>query len=307
MTYVKAFFFLTLLLLTEKSISGQSNANNSFKSKIETINSQIAKAYIDKNFETIISYYNIDATCMPEYHKTLYNKNDISKYFQQWFVATKSNNYNRTIYDVEKIKDYLIEIGTFENDFIKADNDSFVYKGKYLRFWKIKKNKTLTILSDIWGADEDLDRSKFPSIENKESDIIPKYFVNAKVNKEVEKRNKTISDLIVKRDGGQHSTFYSTDAIYMPYYKPMLIGFEKIKSYYIEHEKAGDINIDSLQINASKIIDIADFVLVEGYYGVKWRTIDSANNGVVTGKNITIWKRNDKGILMIYRQMVNHD
>src|SRR5258708_6856824 len=189
MTYIKTFFFLTLLLLKETSISGQSKENNSFESQIEAINSQIAKAYFDKNFETIISYYNNDATCMPEYHKTLYNKSDISKYFQQWFLATKSNNYNRTIYDIENIKDYLIEIGTFKNDFIKADNDSFVYKGKYLRFWKIEKNKTLTIISDIWGANEDLDRSKFPSIENKESAIIPKYLLSTKVNKEVEKRN----------------------------------------------------------------------------------------------------------------------
>lgn len=305
MTYSKAFFLLTLLLLMEISISGQSN--NNFKDKIKSINSRITKAYMDKNVETIISYYNIGATCMPEYHKTLYNKSDISKYFQQWFSATKSNIYSRTIYDVENIKDYLIEVGTFQNDFVKADNDSFVYKGKYIRFWKIEKNKTLTILSDIWGAVDYLDRSKFPSIENAETDIMPNYSVSQKVEKEVEKRNQTITELVIKRQGEQHSTFFSQDAIYMPYYKPMLIGIDSVKSYFVEHEKVGDVNIDSLQIKASKIIDLGNVVFEQGYYGVKWRTMDSKNEGVVTGKSINIWKRNEKGVLMLYRQMVNHD
>lgn len=306
MTNIKTFFLLTLLLLIKTSIRGQSKAKNDFKSKIETINSQMSKEYIDKNAEAIVSYYNVDGTCMPEYHKTLYKKSDILKYFQQWFAATKSNIYNRTIYDVETIKDYIIEIGTFRNAFIKTDNDSFVYKGKYIRFWKIEKNKTLTILSDIWGADDYLDRSKFPSIENTESDIIPKYAVNAKVREEVKNRNKIITELVIKRKGEQHSTFFSQDAIYMPYYKPMLIGFDSVKSYFIEHEKFGDVNIDSLQINASKIIDIGNFIMEQGYYGVRWRSNDN-NTGVVTGKSINIWKRNHKGILMLYRQMVNHD
>lgn len=305
MTYSKAFLFLTLLLLMETSISGQSN--NNFKDKIKSINSRITKAYMDKNVATIISYFNIGATCMPEYHKTLYNKSDISKYFQQWFAATKSNIYSRTIYDVENIKDYLIEVGTFQNDFVKTDNDSFVYKGKYIRFWKIEKNTTLTILSDIWGAADYLDRSKFPSIENAETDIMPNYSVSQKVKKEVEKRNQTITELVIKRQGEQHSTFFSQDAIYMPYYKPMLIGIDSVKSYFVEHEKVGDVNIDSLQIKASKIIDLGNVVFEQGYYGVKWRTMDSKNKGVVTGKSINIWKRNEKGVLMLYRQMVNHD
>ncbi|MBH2003209.1 MAG: hypothetical protein I8H66_00835 [Sphingobacteriia bacterium] len=305
MMYNKAFLLMTFLLLMETTTSGQ--FNNNFKDKIKSINSLIAKAYLDKNVETIISYYNIGATCMPEYHKALYNKSDISKYFQQWFVATKSNIYSRTIYDVENIKGYLIEVGTFQNDFVKADNDSFVYKGKYIRFWKIEKNKTLTILSDIWGAVDYLDRSRFPLIENTETDVMPNYSVTRKVKKEVEKRNQTIAELVIKRQGEQHSTFFSQDAIYMPYYKPMLIGIDSVKSYFVEHEKVGDVNIDSLQIKASKIIDLGNIVFEQGYYGVKWRTMDSKNEGVVKGKSINIWKRNEKGVLMLYRQMVNHD
>jgi len=289
------------------SIRGQANVNDSFENKIETINRQIDKAYIDNNVEAILSYYNSYATCMPEYHRTLHNKSDILTYFQQWFAATKSNNSSRAIYSVEKINDYLIEIGTFKNEFIKADNSPFVYKGKYFRIWKIEKNKTLTILSEIWGSDEDLDRAQFPFIKNTELDIVSEYFANAKIRKEIESRNNVISNLITKRDGEQHSTFYSRDAIYMPYYRPMLIGFEKIKTYYMDHERAGDINIDSLQITPNRIIDTGNFVFVEASYGVKWRTIDGASNGVVAGKNITVWKRNDKGVLMIYRQMVNHD
>lgn len=305
MTYTNKIVLLAFLLLVETPVAG--HPGNSFEKRIESINTRISEAYIHKNSEVITSYYNSGATCMPEYHKTLYNKSDISDYFQQWFAATNSNTYSRTIYKVEKAKDYLVEIGTFRNDFTLANDDSFHYKGKYLRIWRIEKNKSLTIISDIWGADDYLDRSKFPSIQNTGTEIIPRYSINQKVKKEVENRNQGITELVINRQGEQHSTYFSPDAIYMPYYKPMLTGIDSVKSYFIEHEKAGDITIDSLQINAGKIIDLGNIIFEQGYYGVKWRTIDSKNAGVVTGKSINIWKRNEKGILMLYRQMVNHD
>ncbi len=86
----------------------------------------------------------------------------------------------------------------------------------------------------------------------------------------------------------------------------MLVGIEKVKAYFIEHEKPGDVQIASLQINTSKIIDMGNFVLEHGYYRIAG---NSGNNAswVVTGKSINLWKRDEKGTLLLYRQMVNHD
>jgi ketosteroid isomerase-like protein len=298
---------LVILLLLGTRANGQSEAKNSFKRQIETINNQISKAYKDQDEKIIVSFFGVDATCMPEYHKALYRKEDISKYFQRWFASTKSNTYSRNIVEVQNTQDYIIETGTFTNEFVNTNNISFVYKGKYIRFWKIEKNNKLTIISDIWGADDYLDRTKFPVIENIGTDVLPAYLAKTKIENEIGKRNQYITALVVARNGEAHSWIFAKDAVYMPYYKPMLIGFDNVKAYFIEHEKAGDVNIDSLQIKTSKVIEIGNVVFEQGYYGVKWRAIDNTSQGVVTGKSINIWKRDRKGTLMLYRQMVNHD
>jgi ketosteroid isomerase-like protein len=303
---IKTFVLLISLLLAALSVDAQSPINTDTKNQIEIINRKLSQAYNEENIALIVSYYNVHGTCMPEYNRALYNRNDISDYFRQWFAATKSNSYYRTIYEIEIFKNYVIETGIFRNGIVKNSNDSLLYKGKYIRFWKVDKDQNFTILSDIWGADDYLDRSQLPTIESAASDIIPKYKANEKLIKEVEARNQLITELVKNRQGEQHATLFTEDAIYMPYYKPMLLGLDSIKSYFVEHEKVGDIHIDSLQINASKIIGVENFVLEQGYYRVQWRSNDN-NTGVVTGKSINLWKRNDKGILMLYRQMVNHD
>jgi ketosteroid isomerase-like protein len=307
MSKISVMVVFKILFLTGTSIYGQPNAKHTFRSKLEKINSVLSVAFRNENAAIIAGYYTVEAACMPEYHKAVFKRADIERYFQKWFEATGSNTYSRVIYDVEKTGHYLIELGTFYNNFLKACNDSFRYQGKYIRIWKIGKNKALAIVLDIWGTDDYLDRGKFPFIEDFGSEPIPVFTVAMAIREEIRKRNAAIRDLVVSRNGEKHSAFFTSDAIYMPYYKPMLIGFDSVKSYFIEHEKPGDVYIDSLKINTNKIIDAGTIVFEQGYYGVKWRTMDSKNEGVVTGKSINIWKRNKKAVLMLYRQMVNHD
>ena len=297
---------ILVTLMSISSLGQNSEPTDKLKTRLQSINIELADAFLKKNIEVISKYYNREAVCMPEYHRTLTGKNDILQYFQQWFKATVSNNYKRTIYEVQLLNGYLLETGTFKNDFTKTDSDLFVYEGKYVRIWKVEEKETLTILSEIWGASDYLDRTKLPSLGNGKRDGITEYDADKRIIEEVKERNRIITELVKNRRGEEHATFFTKDAVYMPYYLPMLIGLDNIKSYFIEHEKPGDINIDSLQINASNIIDMGNFVLEHGYYGVRWRSNDN-NTGIVTGKSINLWKRDDKGTLMLYRQMVNHD
>lgn len=295
------------ILLTCAGLTSLAHETDNFKDKIQSINNEIEKNLIDEKVNGVLNYYTTESVVMPEFHKTLYGKENIHLYFQYWLDMVNVNSFKRTIYEIHTINNgFLLETGTFKNNFTQANNDSFLYEGKYIRIWNIGDKDSLTIISEIWGSNSYLDRAKFPSIENNKSDNIPGYRVSRKIKEEVRSQNQIITDLVKNRDGEKHSTFFTTDAIYMPYYMPMLVGIKKVRSYFIEHEKPGDVQIDSLQINTSKIIDMGNFALEHGYYRIRGKG-ENNTSWVVTGKSINLWKRDKKGKLMLYRQMVNHD
>jgi ketosteroid isomerase-like protein len=113
-----------------------------------------------------------------------------------------------------------------------------------------------------------------------------------------------IAELVIQRRGKDFAKYYTDDAIYMPYYMPMKIGKAAIDAYYQEHEDP-NTGIDDVYIRASRIIDIAHFVIVDGYYKVDWR--GASAHGTVTGKNISVWRRDHSGHLLLFRQMAVHD
>lgn len=278
---------------------------SNFRQQLESINAELATAFRNKDAKTVMKYYDDQSVCMPEYHITLFNTTDIKRYFQQWLSVVKSSTYQRTIHEVLSFPGYLIETGTFTDTVIKTSNDTFTYAGKYMRHWKIQDNKKLVIYSDIWGGSSFTERSKFPLTGSEEPVKISPYNTGTNIEKEVKQRNRLIAELVTQRKGGEHAMLFTNDAIYMTYYTPMLIGMENIRAYFVDHEKPGDVTIDSIRINTGRTTGMGDFVLEHGYYGVRWSA--GGNTGVVTGKSLNLWKRNEKGVLMMYRQMVNHN
>ena len=303
MNNIKVSWTISVMLV---SLSCLAQNDDGFKNELQSINIEIEKNFINENVSEILKYYTTESVMMPEYHNTLYGETNISLYIQHWFESVNTNSYKRAICEVKPINGYLLETGTFKNAFTKVSNDSFLYEGKYIRIWRIGVKKNLTVVSEILGSSSYLDRAKFPSIEPNKSDRIPEYKVSKIIKEEVISRNQIITELVKNRKGEKHATFFTTDVIYMPYYMPMLVGIEKVKSYFIEHEKPGDVQIDTLQINTGKIIDMGSFILEHGYYRIRGKGENNIS-WVVTGKSINLWKRNEQGILMLYRQMVNHD
>lgn len=300
---------MILILLFTKSFAQQSTKSTAqWKEKLKSVNIQLANAFINKDIDSIMKYYDSkEPVCMPEYHNALYTKEAIKLYYREWFNNVKINAYQRDIYDVQLIEDYLVEIGTFTNNFRKTDNTLFNYEAKYMNVWKIRKDKNLTLMSEIWGANNAVDKSNFSFIKTQISEI-PKPKINQSLESEVNKRNELIKDLVKKREGEKHATeLFTTDAIYMTYDTPMLIGMDNIKPYFTEHEKPNGVSIDSLAIKASKMIDLHNFVIEYGYYYVDVSWDNKKGKAIVTGKSTNLWKRDENGILMLYRQMVNHD
>jgi ketosteroid isomerase-like protein len=252
-----------------------------------------------------MKYYTQESICFAEYHTPIYGHADIQKYFENWFQTMKINQCSREIYELIPLRNMLIETGTFSMMLSEKGKPPFHYKGKYMGIWNTESERP-TLISEIWGADEYIDRALvvFQKHENTQVQKISVPAISSKLQKELEGRNHMIGKTVKERDGLMRAAFFTDDAIFMPYFKPMLIGMEQIRSYVLESYNNA-VSIDSVHISAGKILEMDTLVLEHGQYSVQWH--DAKNSGIVTGKSINLWKRGADGKLMLYRQMVNHD
>lgn len=304
----KRYLSMVVFLLVVINSWAQLKSLDELKEKLKTINSQIADSFLRKDFSVITNLYDDnEPVCMPEYHKALYTKEDIKSYYQQWLSKFTINSYKRDIYEIQQIGNYAVEIGTFNIHSANQNGAVLVYDGKYLNVWKVEKNGKLILESEIWGANKAIDGSNFASIKTKESEM-PKPKINKTLEIEVGKRNERIAELVSKREGEKHAVeFFTKDAIYLTYDTPMFVGMENIKPYFEEHEKPNGVSIDSISIKAGKMIPIKNFVIEYGYYYVDVSWDNKKGRAIVTGKSTNVWKRDENGVLMLFRQMVNHN
>lgn len=304
----KRYLSMVVFLLVVINSWAQLKSSDELKEKLKKVNSQIADSFLRKDFSVITNFYDDnEPVCMPEYHKALYTKEDIKSYYQQWLSKFTINSYKRDIYEIQQIGNYAVEIGTFNIHSTNQNGAVLVYDGKYLNVWKVEKNGKLILESEIWGANKAIDGSNFASIKTKESEI-PKPKINKTLETEVGKRNERIAELVSNREGEKHAVeFFTKDAIYLTYDAPMFVGMENIKPYFEEHEKPNGVSIDSISIKAGKMIPIKNFVIEYGYYYVDVFWDNKKGRAIVTGKSTNVWKRDENGVLMLFRQMVNHN
>lgn len=301
---------VTILIFFLAFFDLQSQVQNSteVKERLTAINNQISESFLHNDFNIIMKYYDEkEPVCMPEYHNALYTKQDIKSYYEQWLSNFKINDYKRSIYEVQLIENYAVEIGTFNVNVVGKSGVSLVYEGKYMNVWKVLKNKKLVLVSEIWGADKAIDGSHFSVIKTNNIKI-PKPKIDQSIEREVYKRNERIAELVKNREGEKHAVeFFTKDAIYLTYDTQMLIGMDNIKPYFVEHEKPNGVSIDSLSIKASRIIPLKNYIIEYGYYFVDVSWDNKKGKASVSGKSVNLWKRDENGILMLYRQMVNHN
>ncbi len=301
---------VTILIFFLAFFDLQSQVQNSTEVKeiLTAINNQISESFLHNDSNIIMKYYDeTEPVCMPEYHNALYTKQDIKSYYEQWLSNFKINDYKRSIYEVQLIENYVIEIGTFNINAVGKSGVSLVYEGKYMNVWKVLKSKKMVLISEIWGADKAFDGSQFSVIKTN-SIKIPKSKINQSIEEEIYKRNERIAELVKNREGEKHAVeFFTKDAIHLTYDTPMLIGMDNIKPYFVEHEKPNGVSIDSLSIKASRIIPLKNYSIEYGYYFVDVSWDNKKGKASVSGKSINLWKRDENGVLMLYRQMVNHN
>lgn len=296
----KWFTCIPLLILLSMPASSQ---EDSLTLKLNSINQHRDQAIRSKDPAQIASFYSPGAVCMPEFHTAIEGLASIQAYFSSWTKNIRSATYTSYTKDLVRTKNAMIETGNFIDTIVKISGDTLIYPGKYMRHWATTASGEWKIVSEIWGAVQYVDRSLFPytgesrPIQGHGSQYTNLYIV---------KRNALITKLVKERKGIEHAKLFTNDAIYMPYYMPMMTGIDQVTGYFTEHEKPGDVTIDSLNIVSGKMFAIDDMILEQGFYGVRWIANDKST-GVVTGKSLNLWKKNEQGEWMLHRQMVNHN
>lgn len=275
--------------------------------QIEAKNTALSKAFIAGDTKLLQSQYMQWAVMMPEHSTTRKGETGIKQYYIEWLSQAKMNSYSKNIVEVQDLDGWALEIGTFIQNFTLTGGQPFEYKGKYMVFWRTsaKLETSPFIAAEIWGANDYINDANFPVINDSPA---PHWesISNEKLKNELMSRNQLIGRLVTERKGGEHAALFMPNAIYMTYYTPMLVGMDKIKPYFIEHEKPGTLKIETLELTTNDLYTTAAGPVIEfGSYKVDWSDGDA--KGTVAGKSINVWKRDAGGTLMMYRQMVNHD
>lgn len=304
---MKKLLLLILLSVYTYGTSQIVSSDNSLWKSIALKNKAFSEALISGNIDRIMdSYMQNLVVMMPEHSTACYTNDAIKDFYTQLLAKAKVTGFNKEIYQVENLDGYALEIGTFTTNYTK-NNLPISYTGKYMVIWRTSEKLDdygLKIVGEIWSANDYFDDAILPEITDNKSPA-PYDVYNKTLAAEIKDRNEKIKQLVQQRKGTEHAALFMPDAIYMPYYEPMYIGSKKINAYFTEHEKPGTLKIEAIDINTSRIIETKKAVIEFGYYTVNWA--DSGSSGTVKGKSINIWKRDKSGILMMYRQMVNHD
>ncbi|MNX00657.1 hypothetical protein D3C86_301700 [compost metagenome] len=277
------------------------------KKQIEDYNTSFSNALVKGSQGDLIKAYTDQTIFMPEHSRERVGSKTIRDFYKQWLVQAKITSYERKILDLQDFGNYVLEIGTFDENLNLNEQNAFLYTGKYAVLWKKSSSRSLppTIAAEIWGSSSYFDDKNIPNIDDSSVPKTEEYSFSDKLALEVKERNKAIKDFVQNRQGAEHAKMFMPDAMYLTYYTPILSGEKEIADYFTEHEKTGTLSIDEISILTSGIIYARTAIIEFGFYNVDWR--DGESKGNVKGKSINVWKKDSNGTLLLFRQMVNHD
>lgn len=300
-------FSFIFLLFAIGVFAQESKTDSITRKQIEGYNASFETAFLKGNQEDLIKAYTDQSIFMPEHSRQRIGAKEIQAFYKQWLSQAKITSYQKTIVDIQNLGNYILEIGTFTENLNVNDQNPFSYVGKYSVLWKKSSNRSLplTIAAEIWGASSFFDDKNIPNIDDSAVPPTTEYIPSDKLTSEVRERNNTIKKLVQNRQGAEHAKMFMPDAMYLTYYTPILSGEKEITDYFTEHEKPGTLSIEKISIQTSNIIFAREAIVEFGFYNVDWRDGDSSGN--VKGKSINVWKKNNDGELLLFRQMVNHD
>jgi ketosteroid isomerase-like protein len=134
-----------------------SQSNSDYKSKIESINKEMAKNMVEGNAEKLLALYTEDAISMPSYQPIHDGIAVIRKASDEMAKSgVKYNSFTPTTLKVMANGNLITEIGTYKISMSMPNmNNPMDDHGKYLTIWEKQKDGSLKVKVEIWNSDVD--------------------------------------------------------------------------------------------------------------------------------------------------------
>ncbi|HLN74678.1 MAG: YybH family protein [Methylococcaceae bacterium] len=123
---------------------------------------------------------------------------------------------------------------------------------------------------------------------------------------QIEKRNKQMTEYMLKGDIENNMSLYTNDAISMPSYEPMHQGIAEIRKANKDMVASG-FKFNSFEPTIVKVIPMGDLITEIGTYKVTMTMPESNEPMKDQGKYLTIWEKQKDGALKIKVETWNSD
>lgn len=146
-------FMMIAVLLTANSAFSQSNED--YRTKIESLNKDMAKNMLAGNTEKLLSLYTDDAISMPSYQPIREGIAAIRKAnAEEAKSGVKYNSFAPTTLKVTANGNLITEIGTYKISVSMPNMDKPMEDyGKYLTIWEKQKDGALKVKVEMWNSD----------------------------------------------------------------------------------------------------------------------------------------------------------
>jgi ketosteroid isomerase-like protein len=146
---------LIAVLFTATALYSQSSSE--YKTKIESLNKEMAKNMLDGNSQKSLSMYTDDAISMPS-NEPMHDGLAAIKKANEDMVKTgmKINSFEPTTLKVIPAGNLITEIGTYKINMSMPGMDKPMDDhGKYLNVWEKQKDGSLKLKIETWNSDVD--------------------------------------------------------------------------------------------------------------------------------------------------------
>jgi ketosteroid isomerase-like protein len=285
--------------------ASEKEAVSTLQIELKAIDSSMENCYMKPNADSLIGFYDTAFIYLPEYEQPINKTGELQKFYAEWFKLQPVIFFNKQIYSVEKIANYVLEIGTFHMGYSKKPGPENYYNGKYMTMWKRDSLGKLKIISEAFGSDKFIKPEDMPYAPVMVEDTNKPEEVNIlseKLRAEIGEFDKGVVKAVLTGDGEARANEFTIDGIYMPHFDSMQVGMGKLRPYMLRTYTRSSITY--VKDTFHEIFDTGDFVFLSGHFEVGFG--QAGNKGSFEGNMSNLMKRSRDGKLLMYRQLAHN-
>lgn len=311
MKQTKLIFLLTALIcgnLTYIFAQRNTKAEEETVTHLKKFRSDYIKSILEKKPEILQVYYTENIRLMVEFQKTVFGKSNVLMYHKAFSARLDTKSYDRKEFEILDLGSMVVEHGLFTMKVTsKSTGKEHELKGKYQNIWEKTESGKLSLITEGWNYDHQLDigeQLRFEEVPVIDIALQPHVPINSHISFELAALNRLQEATISQHDAKIWSQFYADDGILFSQSHTLYEGRKAIDEYVEQHVKELPV-FEKLDIRNDRIDDLGNYVIEYASHIANWRS--GEYSGVGLGKDLRIWRREKNGSLKIFRHIGMYD